>query len=90
MTGTVTKLTELIIRGRGEPRGIQRADREMSLTQGEDLTPPESGRVIARDIESLAFDLYSIARDRRDDPRQLMRDALLSIEKCLEAIKTQH
>lgn len=94
MTVSAVKLVDLIERGRGNSRtstlgsrARQTADEERLLRTSQTSQSEES---VATNIEMLAVKLYSLSRTRAENPGDLMREALRSIESCLVSIKQQH
>jgi len=96
MTIAAVKLADLIERGRestgpttpAEPRYRPPVARDHNASfhkPGLDLA-----HSVAANIEILALQLYSLSRSREQSPGELMRDALRSIESCLESIKRHH
>ena len=81
MASRVVKLTDLIERGRDAARS-QAHELETASLMGH-LAP------IARDIAQLGADLVCISRTPTDNPQLLIRNALVSIESCLSALRQQ-
>lgn len=95
MTISAVKLVDLIERGRDNadlPAPTEA--RHLRAATKDNIPHPEygfqAGDSVTENIEVLAIKLYSISRSQEQSPREIMREALRSIEHCLICIKSHH